>query len=78
MMTHKATTQNGGEMNLSPATEIFNDAAACKFLSVTSRTLRLWRSRNALPHIRITAKSLRYRRKDLEQWLDRRRVQIAA
>ena len=65
-------------MNLSPATEVFDDAAACRFLSVTSRTLRLWRSRNALPHIRITAKSLRYRRRDLEEWLDRRRVQIAA
>jgi len=65
-------------MNLSPTTEIFNDEAACAILSVTSRTLRLWRSRNALPHIRITAKSLRYRRKDLEEWLSRRRVQIAA
>ena len=40
-----------------------------------SNTSRL-RLRCGLPHIRVTAKSIIYRRKDLDGWLERHRVAI--
>ncbi len=56
---------------------LLDDAGACRLLLTNPRTLRLWRHSLGLPFIRLTAKSLRYRRRDLEQWLDRRRVAIS-
>jgi hypothetical protein len=61
-----------------PTAEVFDDAGACAFLVTNPRMLRKMRGEYALPFIRISTKSLRYRRKDLEEWLSRRRVQIAA
>ena len=58
--------------------EVMDDAAACAFLATNPRMLRKMRHQYALPFIRISTKSLRYRRADLEEWLARRRVQIAA
>jgi hypothetical protein len=63
---------------LKPTGDVFNDAGACAFLITTPRTLRLWRRTLGLPHIRVTAKSLRYRKADLEEWLARRRVAVKA
>jgi hypothetical protein len=79
-MTRNHARRNGGaEQHLAPApvdTGIFTDKQAAEFLQIESRTLRLWRQKLGLPHIRITQKTLRYRRADLEQWLGRRRVAI--
>lgn len=50
--------------------EIFNDPQAAKFLGVKVRTLREWRLRRGLPHIKITSKVVRYRLSDLQSWLD--------
>ena len=61
-----------------PATsDLLTDAQAAEILAVEPRTLRLWRNRRALPFIRITSKVIRYRRCDLNQWLERRRTVIA-
>ncbi|MBM3836302.1 MAG: helix-turn-helix domain-containing protein [Verrucomicrobia bacterium] len=51
---------------------------AAQLLAVKSRTLRLWRRTRGLPHIKITSKEIRYRRADLDAWLDRRRTVIAS
>ena len=61
-----------------PTAEIFDDAGACAFLVTNPRMLRKMRREYALPFFRISAKSIRYRRKDMLEWLNRRRVQIAA
>jgi hypothetical protein len=58
--------------------EILDDAQTADYLQTTERTLRLWRTRLGLPHIRISNKTIRYRRADLDTWLSRRRVAIAA
>ena len=58
--------------------EILDDAQTADYLQTTERTLRLWRNRLGLPHIRISNKTIRYRRADLDAWLSRRRVDIAA
>ncbi len=57
---------------------LLDDAGACRLLLTNPRTLRLWRRTLGLPFIRLTSKSLRYRRSDLEAWLNRRRVQVSA
>ncbi len=58
--------------------DLLDDAAACRHLLTNTRTLRLWRRTAGLPFIRVTARTLRYRRTDLDGWLDRRRVQVSA
>jgi len=58
------------------AVELLTDNQAAEFLSIKPRTLRLWRHSRGLPFIRITSKVIRYRRADIEQWLDRCRVVI--
>ncbi|HEX3716938.1 MAG TPA: helix-turn-helix domain-containing protein [Verrucomicrobiae bacterium] len=65
--TQPATTEN-----------ILTDGQAAALLSIESRTLRLWRKSRGLPHIRISSRVIRYRRSDIEEWLARRRVAIAA
>lgn len=60
------------------AVELLTDAQAAILLGVEPRTLRLWRNTRGLPHIKITPKVIRYRRSDIEAWLDRSRTVIAA
>ncbi|MEI7939533.1 MAG: helix-turn-helix domain-containing protein [Verrucomicrobiota bacterium] len=62
----------------STAAEVFDDAAACVYLATNPRMLRKMRQEYGLPFCRISSKSLRYRRRDLEEWLARRRVAISA
>lgn len=57
--------------------ELLTDEQAAAFLSVEPRTLRLWRQTRALPFCRLTPKVIRYRRADLDAWLDRSRTVIS-
>jgi len=47
------------------------------FLSIEPRTLRVWRYNRALPHLKITSRIIRYRKSDIEAWLERARTIIA-
>jgi len=58
------------------ASELLTDREAAALLAIEPRTLRLWRATRGLPHLRITSKIVRYRRADLDSWLERRRVVI--
>ena len=78
------TTCQSGDMQkkqipVSPAAdpEIFDDAGACAFIVTNSRMLRKMRQEYGLPFCRISTKTLRYSKRDLAEWLARRRVQIA-
>lgn len=53
--------------------ELLDDKAAAAVLDVTPGTLSVWRStgRYGLPFLKIGRK-VRYRRSDLDAWLDRR------
>lgn len=66
------------ELTPRPIGDLLDDAQAAAFLSITSRTLRLWRQTQGLPHFKITAKIIRYRRSDLDAWVNRRRTAVAA
>lgn len=51
-----------------------NDAG--QFLKLTTRTLQAYRCKGSGPHyIRISARCIRYRRADLQKWIDRRLFQ---
>jgi excisionase family DNA binding protein len=58
------------------AGDLLTDSQAAALLSVETRTLRLWRHTRGLPHIRLTSKVIRYRRADVDAWLDRHAVAI--
>ncbi len=72
------TSTEAGAANQSRADDLLNDKQAAKILGVLPRTLKLWRYTRGLPFIRITSKVIRYRRRDIEAWLDRRRTVMAA
>ena len=60
--------------NTSPR-EIFDDASAAAYIGgITGRTIRNWRTHRGLPFIRITARTIRIRRADLDDWLARHRI----
>ncbi|MEI6781262.1 MAG: helix-turn-helix domain-containing protein [Verrucomicrobiota bacterium] len=78
-MTKKNAVETNTAAAATPAaTELLTDSQAAAFLAVQSRTLRLWRHTRQLPHIRISSRVLRYRKTDLDGWLERRRVTISA
>lgn len=56
--------------------DLMSDKEAAEYLRITSRTLRLWRAVRGLPFIKITSKEIRYRRSDLDSWLNRHRVEV--
>jgi len=60
-----------------PATgDLMTDEQTAAILAVEPRTLRLWRNTRGLPFIRISSKVIRFRRSDVNAWLERRRTVI--
>ena len=58
--------------------DILTDEEMCRLLNVQTRTLRLWRRQKGLPFLKISSRSIRYRRADIDQWLARHSTAIAA
>ena len=57
------------------STELFDEDSAAAYIGgIKARTIRAWRANRGLPFIRITAKTIRIRRADLDEWLARHRV----
>lgn len=57
-----------------PAGDVLDEALACDYLHQTPRTLRDWRKRRGLPHCKVTAKVILYRKGDLDAWLAKSRT----
>ena len=57
---------------------VFNNQQAALYIHQNPRTMRLWRRNLGLPHLRITKKSILYRKSDLDRWLDQHRTEIVA
>lgn len=52
---------------------LLNEQDAAEFLSYTMRALQNWRVRGGGPkYIKVSARSIRYRRRDLIAWVDER------
>ncbi len=58
--------------------DILNEEQVSRLLGVQPRALREWRHDRGLPYIKITPKIIRYRRKDIDAWLDKKRVATIA
>lgn len=58
-----------------PADQNLNTAQAAKYLGIKKGTLDTWRSREAygIPYFRIGSR-VRYRRADLDAWLQSRKI----
>ena len=50
--------------------ELLTEDVAAIYLKILPRTLRLWRQRRGVPHIKVTSKVIRYRKNDLDRWLN--------
>ncbi len=64
--------------NTPDPTRPMTEDEAARYLRQKPRTLRLWRSTRALPHLKLTQKVVLYRRSDLDRWLERHMQAIAA
>jgi excisionase family DNA binding protein len=64
---------NGGQ----PAeSDWLSETQVAELLTVKPRTVRGWRMSRGLPYVRISGKTTRIRRGDLEQWLAAQKVAI--
>lgn len=59
-----------------PASDLLTEPEAALYLTVEPRTLRDWRNKRGLPHLKLTSKIIRYRRTDLNTWLARHLVAV--
>jgi excisionase family DNA binding protein len=64
------------KMRTTEENNLMTDEEAAAYLSITQRTLRLWRSTRGLPHLKLTSKIIRYRKTDLDGWLEQHHVAI--
>jgi excisionase family DNA binding protein len=60
------------------APDLLTEQQIAALLNIEPRTLRLWRQTRGLPHLKLTSKIIRYRRTDVDAWLDNHRVAITA
>lgn len=57
----------------SPSEALLDERRAAAYLSVSPRTLRNWRTRGGGPKfVKVSARCIRYRVKDLAEWTERR------
>ena len=54
--------------------DLLNDQQVSQLLGVQPRALRRWRQELGLPYVKLTPKVLRYRRKDIDAWVERQVV----
>lgn len=55
--------------------ELLSQRQVAARLGVSARTIEGWRARGVgPPFLRLSARAVRYRSSDIEQWLDQRRV----
>lgn len=53
---------------------LIDEEAAASYLAVSPRTLRNWRTRGGGPEfVKVSKRCIRYRIRDLDEWIDRRR-----
>lgn len=73
MITQATAHASGLRAVLSTGTDLLDDKAAAAVLDVSPGTLSVWRStgRYALPFLKIGRK-VRYRRADLQAWMESR------
>jgi hypothetical protein len=60
-----------------PPAEIFTDESAAAYIgNIEPRTVRSFRMSRGLPYLKLTAKTIRIKRSDLDRWLQQHRVAV--
>lgn len=54
--------------------DLLSEPQAAEYLHQQPRTVRLWRAKRGLPHLKVTNKVVLYRRAELDLWLNRFRT----
>ena len=57
-------------------TTLLTEAQAASFVGIEPRTMRLWRKTRGVPHLKLTSKIVRFRSDDLNDWLNKFRIQM--
>lgn len=57
-----------------PAHDYLNYEEAARYLNVAVGTLYAWVSQKRIPHVRLSGRLVRFRRAELETWLEERCV----
>ncbi len=58
-----------------PPSPLLSPKQAAQYLGVSVRAIELWRQLNTSPpFFRVTKRCIRFRREDLDNWLNERRV----
>lgn len=58
-------------LNVNEIDRLLTEAQDATYLGLDIRTVRVWRKTRGLPHIKITGRLIRYRRRDVDAWLER-------
>ena len=77
MTPHPSDQQNNSLELLHPPDPeaLLDEAQAAAFLGFAPRTLQAWRQRGGGPlYVRISSRAIRYRRRDLIAWVEKRLV----
>src|SRR5437870_4526623 len=70
-----AASTRGGSPEGRTSNEFLSQREVAVRLGMSARTIEGWRARGVgPPFLRLSARAVRYRSSDLEQWLDQRRV----
>mgnify|MGYP001797023064 FL=1 len=71
-MTYAKTVLKSGEINLD---QLMDEREAASILCYSVRALQNWRHRGGGPkYVKVSARSVRYRRRDLLEWVESRIV----
>jgi DNA-binding transcriptional MerR regulator len=62
--------------NIHATSGLLDDESAALFFNVKPRTIRLWRTTQGLPHVRVSSRVIRYRMHDLQAWMDKRCFEV--
>jgi predicted DNA-binding transcriptional regulator AlpA len=69
------TSAQEGNHEAGTSNQLLSQRQVAVRLGVSARTIEGWRARGVgPPFLRLSARAVRYRSSDLEQWLDQRRV----
>jgi len=73
----KTNTEAGANLPQNHNREIFDDDGAAAYVGgIKARAIRDWRTHRGLPFLRLTHKTIRIRKVDLDKWLARQSVAI--
>ena len=58
--------------------KLLNIGEVAEYLGVTKATIYSWTSQNKIPHIKLTQKTLKFREKEIVDWLAQKSVSAEA